>query len=269
MGSTINLASAETPAPGKDAVNEAAGTVLSSWSGQREGLGSGRSCGRRHVRRQAAACGGLRRRHEFKTRLRLRDSRRVRLGRMNAIARRFEEHRKLCPGAMVGGNHRQPVGDRSDQSRTSTPPPRWRIQAFDAASSIHAPGIANRTTPRPPQDRGGPLPGPILRQPIGIILRLRHIFVFGRRDAPSHRPGEDRRRAARLPRRAAQALAGSETSRPMSPSLREPPIERRLVEQCSGRRTGGSKEQFHKLPTFRGCQRRRSTQSVIRSRTLA
>lgn len=33
MGSTINLASAETPAPGEDAVNEAAGTVLSSGAG--------------------------------------------------------------------------------------------------------------------------------------------------------------------------------------------------------------------------------------------
>ena len=30
MGSTINLASAGTPAPGEDAVNEAAGTVRSS-----------------------------------------------------------------------------------------------------------------------------------------------------------------------------------------------------------------------------------------------
>ena len=149
--------------------------------------------------------------------------------RMNAIARRFDDHRGLCPGAMVGGDQNLPVGDRTDQSRKHE-------------HARHAGEYRHPTRPRGSMPRD--------REPnnaaatSGSSLSCAGTASSGNRPAScfdcdtlsvspdatrSHRPGEDRRYAPEAPRRAASRhppaarRAGRSVHRSHEPTHRAPP----------------------------------------------
>ena len=176
---------------------------------------------------------------------------------MIAIARRFDDHRGLCPGAMVGGNQNPPVGDRTDQSREHE----HARQAGEDRRPTRPRGSMSQGW-RTEQRRGHlriehvVCRDRILRPPTAIVLRRRHIVRFTGRDRGrivQARIGDN------FPRHIVGRRRGTRQQRdqPADPSVARANqlMERRPVERRSGRGTGGSKQQFRKLPTFRGRQR--------------